>query len=197
MKSFWRWTGSIFFALAFIFLVLTGIGTSLPIDHYASCGVSYDGPPEDLFAAIADDGASTRWRPDIASVVLLSGKGSTAVWRETDVYGHAVTYRTTAYAAGTKLARTIDYVPGMPYAGTWTFTISPDDMPPHEKSGSGSYVTIREDGKIYNPFFRFLARYVFGYSQSIETYLNDLGQLRPEKLPIVCLVNNAGSTSAR
>ena len=197
MKSFWRWTGTIFFALVFIFLVLTGIGTSLPIDHYASCGVSYDGPPENLFAAIADDSTSARWRPDIASAVLLSGKGSTAVWRETDVYGHAVTYRTTAYAAGTTLARTIDYVPGMPYAGTWTITVSRDEFSSRNISGSGSYVTIDEDGKIYNPFFRFLARYVFGYSQSIETYLNDLGRLTTEKLPIVCLVDNASSTSGR
>ena len=197
MKSFWRWTGAIFFALAFLFLVLTGIGTSLPIDHHATCSVPFDGPPEYLFAAIADDGTSTRWRPDITSAVLVSGKGPTAVWRETDGYGHAVTYRTTALVAGTKLARTIDYVPGMPYAGTWTFNVSRDEFSPRNNSAGGSYLTIDEDGQIYNPFFRFLARYVVGYSQGIETYLNDLGRLRPEKLPIVCLVNNADSTSAR
>ena len=34
---------------------------------------------------------------------------------------------------------------------------------------------IREDGEIYNVIFRFMARFFFGYTSSIETYLRDLG----------------------
>jgi hypothetical protein len=197
VKAFWRWTGAIFFALAFIFLVLTGIGTSLPIDHHASCGASFDGPPRYLFEAIADDGSSTRWRPDIASVLLVSGIGPTALWRETDIHGNAITYRTTAYADGTKLARTINFVPGMPFGGTWTFAISPDEVSPRDRSSGRSYVSISEDGQIYNPVFRFLARYVFGYTQGMDTYLDDLGRLKPYDRPIVCLLNTGSVTSAR
>jgi hypothetical protein len=197
VRSFWRWTGTIFFALAFLFLVPTGIGTSLPIDHHASCGASFDGPPRYLFAAIADDGTSIRWRPDIASAVLVSGSGPTAVWRETDVHGHAITYRTSVYSNGSKLARTIDLVPGMPFGGKWTFEISPDLKSPGNNPGARSYVVIYEDGLIYNPFFRFTARYVLGYTRGMRAYLEDLGRLKPINGPIVCEVNPGNFTSAR
>ncbi len=37
-------------------------------------------------------------------------------------------------------------------------------------------VTITENGEIYNPFFRFMARFVFGYTVTMETYLKALGK---------------------
>jgi hypothetical protein len=190
VKSFWRWTGTIFFALVFVFLVMTGIGTSLPIDHHASCSASFDVPPRFLFAAIADDGASVRWRPDIASAVLVSGSGPTAVWRETDTHGNAITYRTIAYAEDNSLARTIDFVPGMPFAGTWAYRFSQggNTVDPQEPSNINR-VTIIEDGKIYNPFFRFMARYVFGYTQTMKTYLTDLARPTHDKPEITCGAN--------
>jgi hypothetical protein len=189
--------GAIFFALVFVFLVLTGIGTSLPIEHHADCTASFDGTQQYLFEAVADDGTSTKWRPDIASAVLVSGSGPTAVWRETDVHGGVRTYRTTAYVDGQKLARTIDYIPGMPFAGTWTYEISRDEFPPAHESSAVSYVSIHEDGQIYNPFFRFLARYVFGYTQTMDTYLTDLGRLKRYNPPIVCLLNTENLTSGK
>ena len=36
--------------------------------------------------------------------------------------------------------------------------------------------TITENGEIYNPFFRFMARFVFGYTATMETYLKALGK---------------------
>ncbi len=38
-------------------------------------------------------------------------------------------------------------------------------------TGSGSRVTITERGEIYNPIFRTLARFVFGYTSTMETCL--------------------------
>ena len=35
-------------------------------------------------------------------------------------------------------------------------------------------VTLTEAGEIYNPIFRFMARFVFGYSGTIEAYLKAL-----------------------
>jgi hypothetical protein len=211
VKSFWRWTGTIFFALAFLFLVLTGIGTSLPIDHLAACSTTFYGAPKYLFATVENDGTSIRWRPDIASAVLVSGSGPTAVWRETDSHGNATTYRTTRYIDGRFLARTIDYVPGMPFAGTWAFSFfsAPNKTTGGKRSSTTSIhhrttfaalppfltaygppgttrVTIMEDGKVYNPFFRFLSRYVFGYAQSMRAYLRDLGTDLGQTPPVSC-----------
>jgi hypothetical protein len=184
VKSFWRWTGTVFFALAFVFLVLTGIGTSLPIDHQAACYASYEKPIPYLFAAVADDEASVSWRPGIANAVLVSGRGPTAVWRETDTHGGKITYRTIAYTEESKLTRSIDFVPGMPFGGTWTFLFSPGLEPT-----SVNRVMIVEDGQIYNPFFRFLARYIFGYTQSMESYLADLARFTHDKPDVICEAN--------
>ena len=189
MKAFWRWTGTIFFALVFVFLVLTGIGTSLPIDHHASCSAKYDKPPPILFALVEDDEASAHWRSDIARADLVSGRDATAVWRETDRHGYTVTYRTVAYADGRKLVRAIDFVPGMPFGGTWAYIFSGESGMLAIAPVNGSGLTIIEDGKIYNPFFRFLARYVFGYTQTMKTYLTDLARLTHDKPEITCVAN--------
>jgi len=189
VKSFWRWTGTIFFALVFVFLVLTGIGTSLPIDHHAACSATYAKPIQYLFAAVADDDTSASWRPGIASAVLISGSGPTAVWRETDTHGGAITYHTIAYAKDYKLTRSVDFVPGMQFGGTWAYIFSPGPMVIGHEPTSVNRVTIVEDGEIYNPFFRFLARYVFGYTQSMETYLADLARLTNDKPEVTCVAN--------
>jgi len=54
----------------------------------------------------------------------------------------------------------------LPYGGTWTFAFTPD--------GSGTRLQITENGFVKNPVFRFLARFVFGYTGSIESCLRDL-----------------------
>lgn len=56
--------------------------------------------------------------------------------------------------------------PELPYGGTWTFELEPD--------GSGTRLTITERGQIHNPIFRVIARFVFGYAATMETYLDAL-----------------------
>jgi hypothetical protein len=49
------------------------------------------------------------------------------------------------------------------FGGTWTMQIVP--------TSAGSRLTITERGEIYNPIFRTLARFVFGYTSSMESCL--------------------------
>jgi hypothetical protein len=49
------------------------------------------------------------------------------------------------------------------FGGTWTWVI--------EQTAAGSRATITERGEIYNPIFRALARFVFGYTSSMESCL--------------------------
>jgi hypothetical protein len=58
--------------------------------------------------------------------------------------------------------------PKLPFGGTWTYEITP--------IATGSSLRIREDGEVYNPLFRFLSRFVFGQSTTIETYLKSLAK---------------------
>jgi len=50
------------------------------------------------------------------------------------------------------------------FGGTWTMEIAP--------TPGGSRLTITERGEIYNPVFRALARFVFGYTGTIESCLS-------------------------
>ena len=55
---------------------------------------------------------------------------------------------------------------GLPYGGTWTFDLVPE--------GAGTRLTITENGEVYNPLFRFLSRFVFGHTATMDKYLADL-----------------------
>ena len=54
------------------------------------------------------------------------------------------------------------------FGGTWTIDIAP--------TAGGSRVTITERGEIYNVVFRTLARFVFGYTGSMEACLEAAGR---------------------
>jgi hypothetical protein len=56
--------------------------------------------------------------------------------------------------------------PGQPFGGTWTFTLAPE--------GAGTRVTIVERGDVYNPIFRFMSRFVFGHTASMDAFLRSL-----------------------
>ena len=49
------------------------------------------------------------------------------------------------------------------FGGTWTFQITP--------TTSGSMLTITERGEIYNVVFRALAKYAFGYTATMDSFL--------------------------
>jgi len=49
------------------------------------------------------------------------------------------------------------------FGGTWTWEITP--------TPNGSRMTITERGEIYNVVFRTLAKYVFGYTGTMDSFL--------------------------
>jgi hypothetical protein len=55
---------------------------------------------------------------------------------------------------------------GLPFGGTWTYEL--------ELAAGWTCVTLTEDGEIYNPFFRFVARFILGYDATMRTYLDGL-----------------------
>jgi len=54
------------------------------------------------------------------------------------------------------------------FGGTWTIEITP--------TPSGSRVTVTERGEIYNVVFRALAKYAFGYTATMESFLEALSK---------------------
>ena len=54
----------------------------------------------------------------------------------------------------------------LPYGGTWTYQIVPED--------DGCSLIITENGEVYNPFFRFVSRFIMGHTATLDAYLKDV-----------------------
>lgn len=70
------------------------------------------------------------------------------------------------------VARIVDRDLG--YSGSWTYAFS--DTP------GGTLVSITENGEVSNILFRFLARFVFGHTSTMDAYLTALGGKFGEKV---------------
>lgn len=154
-------------ALVFVLLgvlVLVGVvalvGALLPKGHRASRTTTYAAPPERVFAVISDFAHAPDWRPDVTSVELLPDDGHGVRFREHGRNG-AITYRVEELAPPAKLVTRIDDT-GLAFGGRWIFELSP--------SGTGTVLTITEDGEVYNPIFRFMSKYVISEYASIDRY---------------------------
>jgi Polyketide cyclase / dehydrase and lipid transport len=146
------------------------IGAILPKNHLASRTSRFRQPPQAIWDVIT---GPVDWRPDIRSYEKLAPRDGRRSWKEVDQHGQAITYESIEETPPHRLVTRIAD-PKLPFGGTWTHEIIPD--------ANGSVVTITEAGEIYNPIFRFMARFVFGYSGSIETYFKALHAKFGEKL---------------
>ena len=66
--------------------------------------------------------------------------------------------------------------PKLPWGGTWTTEITP--------AAGGSVMRITEDGYVNNPLFRFMARFVFGYTSTLDSYMKSLGEKFGEQVTL-------------
>src|SRR5262249_57135376 len=82
-------------------------------------------------------------------------------WWEEETHRQKITFEEVEARPGAGLvARIADRT--LPFGGTWTFDITPDP-------DGGSELRIREDGEVYNVIFRFMARFIFGYTSTMDT----------------------------
>jgi hypothetical protein len=62
------------------------------------------------------------------------------------------------------------------FGGTWTYQIQP--------AADGAILRITENGEVYNPIFRFVSRFIMGYTGTIDTTLKALGTKFNEQVQI-------------
>jgi len=161
-----KWILWVFIALAGVLMLITVIGWLLPKGHSVSREAQFNQPPEAIWKAITDVEAMPTWRQGLKSVKHLPDKNGLPSWVETSASG-TIPFETVVSQPPAKLVvRIAD--PGLPFGGTWSYQITP--------VASGSSLRIREDGEVYNPVFRFLSRFVFGYSATMDAYLRSLGR---------------------
>ena len=152
--------------VAGIVMMAALVGFLLPKSHRASREQVFAASPEALWSAITNVDAFPQWRTDITKVQVLPDRDGRRMWIEEGRSGK-MTFVVEASDPPRRLVTRIAD-PRLPFGGTWTYDITP--------SNGGSRLTITEDGEIYNPLFRFVARFILGYDGTIGSYLGALGE---------------------
>ena len=155
-------------------LVVLVVGALLPRDHVATSAVTMRQPPEVVWPVIRDQGALPSWWPEITGSERLADRDGREVWRQTMRSGFEMVVVVTEVDEPTRLVTHIDSPPGAPFGGDWIYRLSPAD--------GGTRVSVTERGWIANPVFRFLARVVFSYHDTLDGYLEALGRHFGEEL---------------
>lgn len=148
-------------------VVVVLVGYLLPKGHSASREATFPVSAERLFAVITTPADFPAWRSDVKRVEILPAEGGRAQHREFGSNG-AIRFRELRSIPNRELVNEIADR-DLPFGGRWTFVLTP--------AGAGSTtLRITEDGEIYNPVFRVVARFLIGYHKSLERYLADLGK---------------------
>ena len=145
-----------------VITIVIGVGYALPQRHVASRNALINALPEEVFQSLTQVRDYAQWRSALARVEVLST--SPLRWQEWSG-GDVLTFEATDVQPPHRfVSRIADR--DLPFGGTWTFALEPE--------GPGTRVTITEEGEVYNPFYRFMSRFVFGHTAGMESYLQAL-----------------------
>jgi hypothetical protein len=160
-----RWLIRALVVLLALILGVLLVGVLLPEEHHASRTLQTKQSPQAIWDAINDHASEPQWRSDVASVTSLGDRNGKPVWQENYKDGNKVALMTTESKPPTRIVRELTDVDG-PFSGRWEIDIQP--------TPSGSDITITEIGKVSNPFFRFVSRFIIGHTTFMERYLTGL-----------------------
>ncbi len=151
------------------------VGYALPKRHVAARAIVLRQKPADVFALISDFRNGASWRSGLQQVEMLPDREGHARFRERGKNG-ALTFDVVELNPPQRMVTQIDST-GMPFGGVWIFEVSPET--------NGSRLNITERGEIYNPVFRFVSRFILGYTGTLDTYLKDVARKFGENSPPV------------
>lgn len=145
-------------------------GLALPAAHVASRSARLPRPPDDVWRALTDRSSHPHWRRDLRRLEPLPDVSGAPSFREHSRHG-VITFvvdEQTAPAAG-RAGRLVTRIAddGLPFGGRWIHEVADDP-------DGGARVTITEEGVVKNPVFRFLSRFVFGHTATLDAFLRDL-----------------------
>ncbi|MEW6323737.1 MAG: SRPBCC domain-containing protein [Acidobacteriota bacterium] len=162
MRRALRWT---VWGLVVAVALVWGVGAMLPEAHVGVAQAEFSRPPAEIFATVSDVSAYPAWWPEVSQVEMLPAEAGRVRFRM-HLEGPVVMEVVESAPPARFVTRIAD--PGQPFGGTWTYEIEP--------AGTGSRLTITERGEIYSAPFRFFARFVFGYTATIESCLAALAR---------------------
>jgi len=154
--------------IAAVIVIVVVVGALLPTRHIATRSTFIKASPEQVFDLIA---GPQDWRTDLKdySVVDRDGRHFS---RQTDKHGQTITYERVEFTPPS-LLKTRIADKNLPFGGGWTWRL--------QAQNGGCLVAITEDGEIYNPVFRFVSRFVLGYTRTIDNYLARLAKVAEKR----------------
>src|ERR1043165_8054961 len=142
------------------------IGSRLPKTHVASRSILLRQSPQNVYAVVRDFGSAPKWRVDVKQVEVEAPQGGPVYFREVGKNG-TINYELVENVPAQRMVTRIRDT-DLGFSGQWTYLFTAEN--------GGTRVTIREDGEISNVLFRFMSRYVFGHTGTIDSYLNSLAK---------------------
>jgi hypothetical protein len=152
--------------LVLMVAVVLLVGSQLPAKHVASRSTVIQQTPESVYAVVRDFKSTPAWRAGVTQVELTTLPNGNVGFRETGSQG-TVSYEIAEDVVGQRIVtRIIDTDLG--YSGSWTYVFT--------NEGGGTRVTITENGEVSNLLFRFMSRFIFGHTATMDQYLQDLAK---------------------
>ncbi len=148
-----------------VVLITTAIGSFLPEEHVATQTLTLRQSPQSVWQVITDFQGQPSWHPDMKSVERLPDRNGHEVWQE-EVSGMKIPLETIEVEPHHRLVRKIAS-DDLGFGGVWEYVITPT-------TEGGCQLTITERGTVGNPLFRFMSKFVFGHTATMEKYLTSL-----------------------
>jgi len=146
--------------------IIALIGASLPKEHVASRSILLHKNPAEVYGVVHDFTSAPRWRTDLKQVDVKIQPDGRVHFREDGKQG-AVNFEVVEDVPAQRMVtRILDTDLG--YSGSWTYVFAPE--------GAGTRLTVTENGVVSNVIFRFLSKYAFGHTATIDTYLTSLSK---------------------
>jgi hypothetical protein len=147
-------------------LLISLIGWRLPKQHSVTRSILLHKTPDTVYAVTRDFAATPKWRSDVREVTVTTAPDGHVNFREDGKNG-TVNYELAEDVPGQRMVTRITDT-DLGYSGKWTYVLAVE--------GQNTRVSITEDGEVSNVIFRFLSRYAFGHTATIDSYLTALGK---------------------
>jgi hypothetical protein len=165
MKVFLYVVGGTLILIAVAAGIAALVGSRLPQSHVVTRELLFRQPPMQVYAVVRNFRDAPTWRTDVTRIEVFEEAGQVR-FREEGRHG-TVNYGLVEDVPGQRLVTKI-LDTDLGYAGNWTYVFAP--------SGEGTRLAITENGEVPNVLFRFMSRFVFGQTSTIDGYLKALAR---------------------
>jgi len=137
-----RWTVKLAVIVLAVIALGLAAGLALPASHVAATRATYRSPPDAIWAVLTDFDRWAGWYPGIEQVERMPDRNGHPMLMTTGDWGEMPT-EVVEMSAPHRLVTEVD---GGGFRGRWSWVLEP--------AGTGTRLTITEEGEVSNPFFR-------------------------------------------